>query len=85
MESKVKDIKQPDKEDDTRDSQNMEVLKDKEIKVEKRQGGHIDQQNEILNELKKQHEEQQRLIDEQKKILEELKEHKEEKHKVLPI
>ncbi|XP_063446422.1 putative sodium-coupled neutral amino acid transporter 10 [Mytilus trossulus] len=40
-----------------------------------------EEENKLLNELKKQHEEQQRLIDEQKKILAELKEHKEVDHK----
>ncbi|XP_071128414.1 putative sodium-coupled neutral amino acid transporter 10 [Mytilus edulis] len=41
-----------------------------------------EEENKLLNELKKQHEEQQRLIDEQKKILAELKEHKEVDHKI---
>ncbi|CAC5392484.1 SLC38A10 [Mytilus coruscus] len=44
-----------------------------------------EEENKLLNELKKQHEEQQRLIDEQKKILAELKEHKEVDHKIVDI
>ncbi|XP_076075555.1 solute carrier family 38 member 10-like [Mytilus galloprovincialis] len=59
-----------------------DVKKIESVKVDTKKE---EEENKLLNELKKQHEEQQRLIDEQKKILAELKEHKEVDHKIESI